>query len=71
MTIDELVRQAEALSSEERKELVKRLVDMFDTSQVTRKRHISEFAGIAAHIADDDDPQEYVNRLRDEWDEPQ
>jgi hypothetical protein len=29
---------------------------------------ILEFDGIAAHLADDEDPQAYVNRIRDEWD---
>jgi hypothetical protein len=30
---------------------------------------ILEFEGIAAHLADDEDPQHYVNRLRGEWDD--
>ena len=67
MTVAEIMEQVKALSREERKELMKRLVDTLDEPE-TKKHSIREFAGIAAHLADDEDPQDYVNRIRDEWD---
>lgn len=83
MSIAELVEQARTLSIQERKQLVKALIDTLDAPEEvklhritelrglgTAKPHsILEFEGIAAHLADAEDPQEYVNRLRDEWDQ--
>lgn len=72
MTIQEMIQEARTLSVEERKELIKALVDIVNEPEQAlkpKKRNIMEFAGIAAHLADDEDPQDYVRRLRNEWDE--
>jgi hypothetical protein len=66
VTVAEIFEQAKALSQRERKELVKWLVDTFDAEKT---HSILEFEGMAAHLADDEDPQDYVNRTRSEWDE--
>lgn len=72
MTLQEIVQEFRSLSMPERKQLIKLLVDsLTDPQSEPPKTHsVLEFEGIAAHLADEIDPQEYVNRLRDEWDKP-
>ena len=73
MTVAEVLQQAQKLSATERKELVKLLVDTLDVPILTeaqpKKHSILEFAGIGAHLADAEDPQDYINCIRSEWDE--
>jgi hypothetical protein len=67
MSIQEIVREFRALSLEERKDVLKLLIDTL-MEPTTEKTHlISEFQGIAASLADDEDPQAYINHLRAEW----
>ncbi len=69
VTVAQIVEQARALSAEERKELVKRLVDMLDEdASVSGKRSLTELRGLGKEIWQGIDAQEYVDRLRDEWD---
>lgn len=69
MTVNEIWEQVKILSPEERDELIRRLLTLHADTLMTDETHnILEFEGIAAHLADDEDPQTYVNRLRDEWD---
>jgi hypothetical protein len=69
MTINEIWEQVKVLSPKERDELVRRLLSLPTDTPAARQMHdILEFQGIAAHFADDEDPQAYVNRIRDEWD---
>ncbi len=68
MTLAEIVAQARTLNLQERKELVKLLVDTLD-SPPQKRRSILEFGGIAAELAGDEDPQDYVRRIRGEWDD--
>lgn len=68
MTINEIWEQVKVLSPKERDELVRRLLSLpIDTPAAGQLHDILEFEGIAAHLADDEDPQAYVNRIRDEW----
>jgi len=71
MTIQEMIQEARMLSVDERKQLIKALVDIVNEPETAapKKRNIMEFLGIAAHLADDEDPQDYVKRLRNEWDD--
>lgn len=72
MTVAEILQQAKALSAQERKELVKLLVDSLDDSESNQgsDRHsILELAGLGAEIWDGVDAQEYINQLRNEWDQ--
>jgi len=56
---------AQALTPQERKELVKLLVDSLEVSDVSGRSHsILELAGLGAKIWEGIDPQEYVNQLR-------
>ena len=68
MTIAEIVEQAKALSPHDRKELVKLLVDSL--GEPTPQRRLSELRGLGKEIWQGIDAQDYINRLRDEWDQP-
>ena len=70
MSVQELIEEAKALSTIERKELIKALVDMLADEPVPpQKRSIREYRGLGAHLYDGTDAQDYVNQLRSEWDE--
>jgi hypothetical protein len=72
MTVAEIMEQAKTLSIQERKELVKQLVDTLGTpvsKAPDREKHsILELAGLGAEVWKDIDAQEYVDQLRSEWD---
>jgi len=75
MTLQEIMREAEALSAEERRTLIKMLVDTLTISEAPakgesprKKRSLLELAGLGAEIWQGVDAQEYVNQLRSEWD---
>lgn len=71
MTVAEILKQAQALSPQERKELAKLLIDSLDVTETeppAEKRNILELAGLGAEVWKGIDPQEYVNQLRSEWD---
>jgi hypothetical protein len=65
MTAAELLEQAKTLSVQERKELVKRLVDTLDSVEAVSRRQRS----LGKEIWQGIDAQEYVNHLRSEGDE--
>jgi hypothetical protein len=70
MTLEAIEREIYALSIEERKQLIMTIVDsMVGSNRVTPKHSILEFEGIAEHLRDEMDAQEYVNQLRSEWDD--
>ena len=71
MTIAEILHQAKTLSVQERKELVKLLVDSLDVPEAgpRQQRRLSELRGMGKEIWEGIDAQEYVSRLRSEWDE--
>lgn len=72
MTVAEVVEQARTLSPQERKELVRLLVDSLavtESTETSRPQHsIMELAGLGAEIWEGIDAEEYVNQLRNEWD---
>ena len=69
MTVTEIMDQVQSLSPEERKELANLLIDSLDVRTDIQLHSILEFEGVAAHLADDEDPQSYVERIRREWDD--
>jgi hypothetical protein len=71
MTVAELLEQAKSLSAQERKELLKLLVDSLDIGEKTshRQRSLTELRGLGKEIWAGIDAQEYVNQLRGEWDD--
>ena len=71
MTIQEMIQEARTLSVEERKELIKGLVDIVNEPEQAakpKKRNLLELAGLGLEIWEGIDPQEYVTQLRSEWD---
>jgi hypothetical protein len=73
MNVTQIVEQARALTYAQRAELIKRLVDLLPQieSDPQKLHSIAEFEGIAAHLADDEDPQTYLRRIRAEWTDPE
>ena len=71
MTMAEILQHAKTLSGQERKELVKLLVDSLDVPEVSprQQRRLSELRGLGKEIWEGIDAQEYVDQLRNEWDE--
>jgi hypothetical protein len=70
VTITEIMRQAQALSAQERKKLIKLLIDSLEVRDSQEKRHsILELAGLGKEIWEGIDAQEYVDQLRNEWDD--
>jgi len=69
MSLREIVQEARTLPVEERKQLIKILVDTLTETQAPKKHSILEFAGRGAEMWDGVDAQEYVNQLRGEWDD--
>ena len=68
--IAKILRQTETLSVTKRKELVKLLVDSLEVPVVApQPRRLSELRGLGKELWAGIDAQEYVNQLRDEWDE--
>ena len=70
MTIAEILHQAKTLSPQERKELVKLLVDSLDVPETgpRQQRRLSELRGLGKEIREGIDAQEYVSQLRSERD---
>lgn len=70
LSVQAMIQEAKTLSIDERKELVKAIVDMLTEPQQTKsKRSLREFRGLGAHLYDGTDAQTYVNQIRSEWDE--
>jgi hypothetical protein len=71
MTMAEILQQAKTLSGQERKELVKLLIDSLDASEAVpyQQRRLSELRGLGKEIWAGIEAQEYVDQLRNEWDE--
>jgi hypothetical protein len=70
MTLEDIKQRVRILSIEQRKQLIAFVVDSLTERDDEKKLHnILEFEGVAAHQADDEDPQAYVDRLRSEWDD--
>jgi hypothetical protein len=69
MTIQEMLEEIPLLSVAERKQLIHALVDSLDESVATKLHSILELEGLGAEIWEGMDAQEYVNQLRQEWDD--
>jgi acid stress-induced BolA-like protein IbaG/YrbA len=67
-----MIEEIQTLPVEERKQLVMAILDSLTQEARVKKHRILEFAGVGAHVRDDNiDAQEYVNQLRSEWDHRQ
>lgn len=67
MTLDALAEKIKALPLEQRKQLVMVILDSLTENPMPKTHRIQEFRGVGAHLRDMD-AQEYVNILRNEWD---
>lgn len=68
MSVARILQEAQHLSLEERRELIRLL---HDSIQDRSEAHsILELAGMGAEVWQGIDAQDYVNRLRSEWDAP-
>lgn len=72
MTLQDILEEAQNLPLAERRELIKRLVDTLtvENAEPTRKLHsIMELRGLGKEIWQGVDVQQYLDELRDEWDQ--
>ncbi len=73
MTLEEIKLTVRDLSVEQHKQLIAFIVDLLaerkESEPTTKKRSILEFEGVGAEIWQGIDAQEYLDELRDEWDE--
>lgn len=72
MNVEDILHEAQALSIEERRELLKSLIDTLGNSesntQSTGKHSLRELRGLGKEIWEGIDAQDYINQQRDEWD---
>jgi hypothetical protein len=69
LTYEEIAQAVQTLTINERKQLIALIVDsLVGPLSEEKTRNILEFEGIGEHLRDEEDAQEYVNRLRSEWD---
>ena len=69
MTVTQIMEQVERLSLQERRDLILLLNASIQQSAEPEKHSILELAGLGATVWEGVDPQDYVNQLRNEWDE--
>ena len=73
MTIETLLEEIRMLSSDDRQRLMQEIIsmqqDVVSVSESPKTRSILEFEGVGAEMWAGIDAQEYVNKLREEWDE--
>lgn len=68
MAVNELISQIQALTIEERKQLLHMIVDTLpENGAIVIERNLLDFRGVGAHLRTKD-AQEYVSELRDAWD---
>jgi hypothetical protein len=72
MRLQDIIREVQTLSTSERRELIKMLVDTLAESEINesprKTRSLMELAGLGVEIWQGIDAQKYVDDLRDEWD---
>jgi hypothetical protein len=70
MSINEILNEIRALPLEERKQLMKLMVDTLTESPLATKKHsLRELRGLGKEIWEGIDAQDYINQQRDEWDQ--
>lgn len=69
MTLATILEQARTLTPHDRRELLKRLIDILD-DEPRPMRRLTELRGLGAELWQGIDAQAYIDQLRDEWDAP-
>lgn len=67
MSVMDVFRQVQQLTPEEQRQLWLLMQSLMDT-QLPKTRSILEFEGVGAEIWEGIDAQDYLRRLRAEWD---
>ena len=70
MLRESLLDEIRSLPVEDRKALIKFLVDTLTDSHPARTRRLMEFEGVGERLRDDTiDAKDYIRQMRDEWDD--
>jgi hypothetical protein len=69
MTLEQIATEIRQMSVDERKQLINIIVDTLIEDKPIRSRSILEFEGIGERLQNGTDAQEYIDQLRNEWDE--
>jgi hypothetical protein len=68
--LQQVLQEIELLTTEEQLEVLNYTTRQLKEKTVKTKRHkLSEFRGIAPNLLEGRDAQDWVNELRDEWEE--
>jgi hypothetical protein len=68
--LQQVLQEIEQLTTEEQFEVLNHTTRQLKEKTVKPKRHtLSEFRGIAPNLLEGRDAQDWVNELRDEWEE--
>lgn len=71
MTIETMIKEIQTLSVEDRKRLITIIEDTLKEESPELPLHdIRELRGLGKEIWEGIDAQEYINQMRDEWDDP-
>lgn len=68
MTLTQILQEVLALPVAERKQVVIAILESLAPSP-PRRVSLLEFEGVGKHLYDGEDAQEYITKLRREWDE--
>ncbi|MHB8629501.1 MAG: hypothetical protein ACYDBJ_23355 [Aggregatilineales bacterium] len=68
MTLEQITTEIRQLSVEQRKRLITVIVDTLTEEEPVKTHSILEFEGIGERLRNGEDAQNYVDRLRSEWD---
>jgi hypothetical protein len=66
MTFQQVVDEVQLMDRHQSWELMQILMDKL--AEEDKEFDLIDFVGVAKHLADDVDPQDYINTLRSEWD---
>lgn len=69
MSLEAMLLEIRTLPVDDRKRLISLIVDTLTEPPSEKQRNIMEFRGVGKEMWAGVDAQEYVNRLRDEWDQ--
>jgi hypothetical protein len=73
MSIETIMHEIHALPEDERRRLINTIITTFggrvSQAQSDSRRSLRELRGLGKEIWEGVDARDYVNRLRDEWDE--
>ncbi|MCE7947858.1 MAG: hypothetical protein DYG88_10560 [Chloroflexi bacterium CFX4] len=70
MTLQEIMQTIAMLSTEERRQLIKWLMDTLAEANATQPQHsLLELVGLGAELWHGIDAQMYISELRREWDD--